>query len=178
MTEHRKARGSVVARKHTLGEQLHLSNAPALRQEVIPVTNSDRNHRKPRVGTGLWTSTWLGAEQTSAWATHEQAKGRYSFLLTPTADARIATIDNLADLKRLLKGYRRKAFGQYSYLEEFDYLDYAHMSQDFDALHLTVQGQRKTRLTIPDLYGWDVESTLWFRWCFAHVQRIDALTVR
>ncbi len=166
MTTSRIARGP-----RTLTDQLHLSHARALRPEVVPVTNSTLNWRKPAVGTGLWTSTFKSG-RTSAWAESGLARGRYAFVLHPDSAARVRTIHGLPDLERLLKRYRRTDFGQRDWLADFGYLDYARLAQDVDALHLTERGQRQTRLTIPDLYGWDTESTLWFRWCFSAVERI------
>lgn len=167
-----------------LQAQLHLSDAEALRPEVIPVCNIEINPTKPAPGTGFWTSTWLEKQQSSAWipwctrTSPRRIENKYWFVLNPAPNARVATINGLANLERLLHTYRRVFTGRRAYLTEFGYLDFERLAQNFDAIHLTAQGQRETRLTIPNLYGWDVESTLWLRWCFTEVQRIDPTVMK
>ncbi len=38
------------------------------------------------------------------------------------------------------------------------------MARDYDGLHLTEKGQWDTHMGRTNLYGWDMESTLWFKW--------------
>jgi hypothetical protein len=168
-----------------MNKQLHLSKASELSKRVTPVQNADTRNGlliKPR--NGLWTSTWDEERKTSEWvewcidADYGALYGQHWFLLTPVPDARICVIDTLADLKGLLKRYRLQCTGNISYLNELHYLDYEHLAQDYDAIHLTEEGQEQTRLSFPEnLYGWDSESTVWFRWCFSHVEQI-AVPVR
>jgi len=40
------------------------------------------------------------------------------------------------------------------------YLDFEQLSKTYDAVWLTYNGERKTRYSNPDLYGWDCESVL------------------
>ena len=77
-------------------------------------------------------------------------------------------VDTLADLRGLLKGYslnRGRAEDHF-----FQPLDFERMAADFDAVHLTDEGQWATRLTQPSLYGWDCESTCWLRWAFERAE--------
>ena len=37
------------------------------------------------------------------------------------------------------------------------------MSRIYDGVHLTAKGQCDTRMSNPNLHGWDVECTLWLR---------------
>jgi hypothetical protein len=54
------------------------------------------------------------------------------------------------------------------------FLDFEAISNDYDGIHLTTNGESATRLTSGiSLYGWDVECTLWFRWCFESVEKLD-----
>ncbi len=122
---------------------------------------------------GMWTSTYLPkAAYGSDWGRYcvrdTDQEGRFAiytlrwWLLEPLPGARIVTIDTLEDLRKLGNRYVL-ARTSYSY-----FLDFEAISQDYDAMHLTEAGQVRTRLTYPDnLYGWDCESTLWFRWCFS-----------
>lgn len=53
------------------------------------------------------------------------------------------------------------------------WLKFSEMAKQFDGMHLTDNGQWATRLPpfdSPNLYGWDCESTLWFRWAFDKVE--------
>ncbi len=45
-------------------------------------------------------------------------------------------------------------------------LDFEKLARDFDGIWLTAEGQWDTRMTSPNLYGWDVECVLFFRWVF------------
>lgn len=84
-------------------------------------------------------------------------------LLTPLEQLRIYTVDTQKDLKLLARDYRLP----HDYMFQ---LDYERIAQDYDAIHLTDEGQWATRLTYPmSLYGWDCECVLWFRWCFSEV---------
>lgn len=135
-----------------------------------------RNARTVKPNGGLWTSTY-DPERGSAWVqwclseefdipTDGVWQGR---ILTPRRDARIAVIDSLDDLERL---YRRYPLEVISGL--WSVLDFERMAADYDAVHLTDDGQWATRLTHPySLYGWDCESTNWFRWAFAESYRTE-----
>ena len=135
-----------------------------------PVVN--RNFVKPK--HGLWTSTWLGEEKVSGWIEWCRSEGfstgaHRTWLLTPEPEARIAVVREMQDLKTLLNLYplhRGKSENHY-----MQYLDFERMARDFDGMHLTDAGQWETRLTEPNLYGWDCESTCWFRWPFDRVEQ-------
>jgi len=162
---------------HTLGEQLHISPAISdLAPRVAPVLNAE--FVKPQPGTGLWTSTYANGK--SEWVeAYEDMFGEdgisaYAlnwFVLTPCPTARILVIDSLVDLRRLLRQYPARR----PYLRMLALPDFEAISRDYDAMSLTSRGQWATRLTQPSLYGWDSESTLWFRWMFTEVRRIIPL---
>jgi hypothetical protein len=160
-----------------VGTQLFIGVAAPMPELLTPVSNGDGAHSifvKP-LG-GLWTSTWNAEQHTSGWtewceseefgAIHE----KYWHLLTPKPESRIAVIDTLDDLLAFLRQYPRAMDARLAFMRN-QHLDYERMACDYDALHLTEEGQWRTRLTIPaNLYGWDCESTLWFRWCFERVE--------
>src|SRR5207249_2458169 len=141
---------------------LFIGNEQPVQEKIQPISNGDGRSSifvKP-IG-GLWTSTWDTERQTSAWVEWcggdnygEPYKTQW-WLLTPKTGIRIAVIDSLADLLVLLRRYPRQIDERLSFLRT-RYLDYERMSQDYDALYLTEEGQGQTHLSIQaDLYGWD-----------------------
>jgi len=135
--------------------------------DSMPVVN------KP-IGGGLWTSTYdptLGSAWIQ-WCLQEkfQSSPWHGWILTPDPDARIYVIDTVSDLQELWE--------QFPWIEENPLfpcrsLDFVSIGTHYDAIHLTEIGQHRTRLTSPvNLYGWDCESTFWFRWKFVDV--VDA----
>ena len=157
----------------TLGTQLHMRAGEAVvkASAVKPITN-DRFH-KPR--GGLWTSTYLGQENLSGWHQWGESEGMTSrsnaqWLLTPETDARLLVVDTFADLMALVERYSAVKTGY----EAVYTLDFVAMAQDgYAGLNLTDEGQWATRHTDPNLNGWDCESTVWFRWAFESVERVE-----
>lgn len=131
-------------------------------------------------GGGLWTSTKLpdGSSGWTAWCLGEEFAGPDFDVweLEPDPSARVYTIDAYADLAALaeafppvcdhhdrpcLPGHRRFGSG----------VSWRRVAAEYDAVHLTDEGQWRTRMSDPhSLYGWDCESTLWFRHRFARVE--------
>jgi hypothetical protein len=152
----------------TLGEQLHIGICQALIPMVVPVRN--RAFVKPE--GGLWTSTLLPKSGSDwvEWCAIEDFDAPYEkiwHVLKPLP-ARILVIDSLADLEAVLPKYSVKL------ALSLRYPDFEKLATAWDAIHLTSRGQVETRLSYPDnLYGWDSESTLWFRWCFDEVRRVE-----
>lgn len=153
--------------------QLHVSPvARVMIDRVAPVEN--RQDVKPKYG--FWTSTYTG--QSSAWVDWCQAEqfgdvlaGSW-FLLRPKPKARVFVIDSLADLHTLLAGYTEPDTAYYGYGRAC--IDFERLALDYDGLHLTEEGEAATRFARPGLYGWDCESTLWFRWCFKSCELVPA----
>ncbi len=164
--------------------QLHISPCADLIPEIAPVQN-DSFGVKPKFG--LWTSSYLDGK--SAWVDAYQdmfghsgsdvrALSAYSlnwFLLEPDPAARVLVIDTMADLRRLVAKFpARQEFGTFCRV----WPDFERISEHYDAMQLTENGQWRTRMPIepnaPNLYGWDAESTVWFRWCFTGYRRIEA----
>ncbi len=140
-------------------------------EELAPIENLPRRN-KPK--GGVWTSTYTpDSEYCSAWIQwcvwEEMCKWvggeEDCTVLTVERDARVYEIDSQGDLLKLYgrERWRRKLS---SYLEEY-IPDFEALAKAIDGIHLTEKGQRETRL-IPgsNLYGWDTESTIWFRDAF------------
>lgn len=135
---------------------------------------------------GLWTSTF-DPRIGSAWLRwccfnyDAENKARPYWLLTPKT-CNVAVVHSLDDLKHLLERYGftpewwPRALGRRKNVEEFvdfdRYLDFAKMVSEYDAIHMTREGQWATHLSRPNLYGWDCESTLWLKWSFKKVERV------
>lgn len=159
-------------KKLTLPPQLFLGKQPKS-SLLKPVKNRNPRGVKPGSG-GLWTSTYKSGQRGSEWKDYTVDElGRdvpnAGWILQPLK-ARVFVVNTLADLEYLFAKFSRpsplepelaKAMG------EENLLDFEKMAKSFDALHLTRNGQFNTRMTTPNLYGWDIESTLWFHWKFA-----------
>jgi len=149
-------------------------------EKLEPVKN--KNWVKPE--GGLWTSSydpecgsgwiqWSIAERFSGEWNEEEEKGYYGCYLLHPEPARVLVIDTQQDLIEALRHYqnydhRGGGWGGTN-------LDFEALAEDYDAIHLTDRGQWATRMTNPGLYGWDCESTLWFRWCFYDVEWLGNL---
>lgn len=129
---------------------------------------------------GLWTSTynklfgseWLEWCKDNDFYTSEKMNG---FILKPSKNARIYTIDTYQDLASLMEKYEEKMPGLPDGVELFSirYPNFELLSKDYDAIHLTDKGQWETRMSHPySLYGWDCECTLWLNWSFDEVKEV------
>lgn len=121
---------------------------------------------------GLWTSTYKDNSSSWVdWLISENFRSPFEdrwAILKPKKDAKILIIDSFDDLWSL---YVKFSFEN---LEKFKgFLDYEAISKSYDAINLTKKGEIETRFS-PEisLYGWDCESTLWFRWVFDSVEEI------
>lgn len=142
--------------------------------KITPIKNANV---KPR--GGLWTSTF-DVQYKNRWVefceydfTCNVPDNRWDgYILIPHKRARIYTVNSHKDLMKLLEKYPyqpyRNMYG-FPFLAEKLYPDFERIKRDYDAIRITDEGQWATRLTEPGLYGWDFESTLWFRDCFTKV---------
>jgi len=133
---------------------------------------------KPRK-VGLWTSTY-SKSKGSGWIEwcvgehfHVPKAGTKMTLLKPDKDVRIYVIDTYEDLAALVKRYPLLNNSQPAFLRFMESFDYRAMSKDYDAIHLTDNGQWKTRMSQPHtLYGWDCETVYWFRMKFKVAKKV------
>lgn len=153
-----------------------LGSAPPSADAFLAVDPGSR--RKPR--GGLWTSTYR-SDEISGWAEWCRGEGyacghHELFVLTPDPTAEVYEIDRYDDLTALHATYgRTERRGSF----EYHHIDWTLVGERFAGVHLTDSGQWATRLSSPyDLYGWDCESTLWFRWAFAHIEHLSAVEVK
>lgn len=156
-----------------LGVQAWVGRERPVPEKFVAVTPSDHPSQKPR-RQGFWTSTWH-PEHGSGWVqwclSEEYGCDRSDpsfpiWTLTPEDDARVYEIAGYSDLDALVAAYPHELHYPGSAWSDLR-PDWAAIAVDFDAVHLTDEGQWATRLSMPlDLYGWDCESTLWLRWAF------------
>jgi hypothetical protein len=148
-----------------LHTQLFVGNKPE--PSKLQAVSNLRFH-KPK--GGLWTSTWRTETEDSDWiewcrgAQFGDVDSQEWYQLEPSSNARIYTIDSVVDLVALHNKYNETPVNYTSFYESF--IDFERLSIDYDAIHLTGNGECVTRFSTPSLYGWDCESTIWFRWCF------------
>lgn len=112
---------------------------------------------------GLWLSPYTkDNEYTSQWhyfLTNEMdinTKGMKGTIVRIKENARILVIDSLDDLKKIFEKYELPL----DVSTFFRVLDFEKLAKDYDAILLTEKGQWLTRLSQPNLYGWDIESML------------------
>jgi len=124
---------------------------------------------------GIWTSTYGGG--CSEWWEWCKGEGfgdyRSAWLLEPM-EARILVIRNPEDLAAAHLLYPRKSPDELGNIRSYrDLLDYEKIKYDYDAMW--VPNPHPHRLTIDSLFFnvMDVESTVWFRWCFSNIEKID-----
>jgi len=141
---------------------------------IVPPVRND-----PIIGTkptgGFWTSTYTPfSKYCSAWlewCAYEEPEWmtEHCYIVTPKKNIRVYVIDSYRDLELLIESdFRYKPSGDIQPV--FVSPDWEKMSQYWDAVMLTEKGERETRYTQPiNLYGWDCESTLWFRDVFESV---------
>jgi hypothetical protein len=156
------------------GAQLYVSDERPARGDMDPIANQEANLRKP--SGGLWTSTHTGDGTLSSWVSWAAGENFYdgsekAWRLTLTAGTELLVIDGRQDLADIVDVYPREA--PHQAIHEGPGIDYEATSDYHDGIWLTAEGQRETRLASKGtvtLYGWDVESTLWFNWRFASVE--------
>jgi hypothetical protein len=158
----------------SVDQQLWLGKRAPEAGKLKPVTNDEQIFCKPRDG-GLWTSTFNG-EGKSAWQEwceaedYDRADLKPGWVLFPSPDATVYTIGNYEDLATLHKCHKgtNRPYGPSGPIQPT--INFKAVARAYDGIHLTEEGQWETRMTRPlSMYGWDCESTFWFRWCFDKV---------
>lgn len=121
---------------------------------------------------GLWTSSLVGSRHSAwtDWCDREdfrQNTYRFRLKVSPTANVfEVKTPEDVDFLIRLF-GEADKCGMMIEYR-----LDWEKVSQFYDGVRLSYQMVRKTGGYESPFHAWDVESTLWFRWCFTDVTEI------
>lgn len=167
--------------------QLHVGLIKPTKEIVNPIMNQPSG-KKP--WGGLWTSTFLGEEYGSGWVQNclqneifIPKEGRWSsWLLTPSKEARIFIIDGPEDADTLYEKYGYYPFGKPDiplFGEGMKGIDFEKAQEEWDAIHLTFKGLRTTKCRFDnfnhELWGWDSESTVWFRFVFEEIKELGEI---
>jgi hypothetical protein len=158
-----------------LAPQLYVGKKEPTPKKLLPVKNPVGINNKP--WHGLWTSTRVanGSGWTN-WCSGESfGRPPNGWLLRPTP-AKVYVVHEVADLEELTRsfpgGYPRDLMlASYSRPQ----VNFEAAAEEFDAIHLTEEGQWATRFSEPSFYGWDCECTMWFRWCFGDVEPLGVI---
>lgn len=116
---------------------------------------------------GLWTSPFDSEYGWFDWCKSEgfRLDRLDKFFVLNIKTDKILTIDSLQDLKNCLKDFEQQLDNTDPFFNTKNtvitkVLDYEKLSNYYDAIHLTVKGEGRTRLSNPHLYGWDCETVL------------------
>lgn len=116
---------------------------------------------------GLWTSTWETAFTVGwpAWCIAEEFKPIEDGWLLKPARARVLTIRSGADVDAFMRCYGEPLWpGSHRECPAW-----SRVAEGADAVRLVAPHNPEIRFSPVHMtfYGWDCESTLWFRWCYA-----------
>lgn len=154
--------------------QLHIGKTEPSPGAMAPIMN--RQFIKPF--GGFWTSSYLGEAEGSDWVqwclSNEFGYGIDNdfpaWLLHPIKNPNLLVVDKYADLDNVMKGFGYPIYeGSSMFLLDYERIKAA----GFDGFRVTERGRAETHLSMPyNLYGYDCESTIWFRWCFERVEKL------
>ena len=170
----------------TLGRQVYVAQSvpgewPPLQSEHLrPIDESLCGWYKPHSG-GLWTSslTTDGRSGWIDWCLNENFEGPEFDIwhLDPNPAASVYTIDTYNDLAALASRFPPACDHPKGCPTWGDGIGsgvgWRRVAKEYDAVRVTEEGEWKMRLSDPiSIYGWDCESTVWFRWKFLDVRHV------
>jgi len=128
-------------------------------KQFKPVTRHNYLQCKP--DGGMWACPVDSEYGWKHWCEGERFSADLDVSFTFTYEGRYIVIDKLADLDDLTWTIPEELKGLHGFCG-CEYIDFANsLAKGIDAVHLTVEGQNRTRHTFPrNLYGWDCESVL------------------
>jgi hypothetical protein len=182
----------------TIGKQLWVAHEKVIREKPLSAEHIQpvgEGHLGVKGRGGLWTSTFINEKLGSDWI--QWCLGNefgvpenniwHGYILEPKENLMIYTIDSLEDMHILFDEYGYKMYP----VTEMEGIRWEKMAEDFDALHLTSNGEAVTRhgfsffrditselkpewkaKTMRNFYGWDCESIFHFKWNFKSIEPI------
>jgi hypothetical protein len=160
--------------KNGLSNQIWLSNGRSEnpdKDELKPITGETYHPIKP-IG-GLWTSTYTPKKEFDSdwikWCVQEDfCVGRHKWLMKTKENLDVLVVDSMEDLRDVVEAYQKKKYkGSDTSNIDATVLDFLQIASDFDAMHLTKNGQKETTSNYkkePNLNSWDTETVLNFQW--------------
>ncbi|WP_233601086.1 hypothetical protein [Micromonospora solifontis] len=147
------------------------------------VAARDRKSEPPSTkpfGLGLYTSTAVSGGRSMWRAYLDNYHGSwlyplpwYTWRLLATPDARVLEVTRARDWVAFLEAYPRV-------VERLVFPDWAAVAADLDGIHLTLPAVAAIQgFNLPSAHGltaaafWDLETTLWLRWCFSEPELSD-----
>lgn len=163
-------------------DQVWVGNDEPTAEKLNPVKTNDVDAGMNKPRGGFWTSplrdgssAWIEWMKREHWCPHPEPK---AWKLTIEGDPEVYVIDDVSDLKAITKHPDQPRHGPRGV---FNYqIDWESVFDEYDAVHLTAEGQHKTRFTghdEPDLYGWDCETVLWNDWHFENVELMGEVEI-
>ena len=177
------------------GDQLFLHPWEPNRETFNPIENYDpENGGMANKGRGgLWTSTLYEHEETGEpwsdwcrwcagerWGATDKNGTSKAWALRPHENVQVAVIDTVEDAHRWRQAgiLRLMELGGQIFHGMWE-IDFEALAEaGIDGLRLTEEGQWRTRIPereVPSLYGWDSESTCWFRWAFTETRDLGRI---
>ena len=151
----------------TLASQLFVGDRPDP-EKIEPVT-SRQDHTKP--GGGMWTSTHdgSGGSDWTDWCKTEMPHWlkQQRWVLQP-APCRVGFIADPTDLDAFIAEYGVPCHEYPAEIRHIfrERLDWPRVAADWDAIHFPTPWPWRLGQRGLFFYTLDVESTIWFRWCF------------
>jgi hypothetical protein len=161
-------------------------------ENLLEVDLSPFGAQTPKPTRAFWTSTHVPGV-VSPWLLSPEGQFSgpyYVWAITAANSARVLEIHSREAWSALARSYPRPEAG-------FTYTttappppsaarldpDWTDLARDWDGVHLSIGGWL-TSEDVPsdsdrgttELRGWDMESTVWFRWSFSSVERIETLS--
>jgi hypothetical protein len=143
----------------------------------------------PKPRRAFWTST-IVSTVVSPWLEHPErilsAGGIWAVAVS--ASARVLEIHSPAAWSALARAYPSTQAGLTDTVGAVDPPagstrldpDWTKVAEDWDGVHMSVAGLLTAEDVLyetggiwTELRGWNVESTVWFRWCFSRIESLD-----
>lgn len=144
------------------------NNKPSI-DEFIPVQKESYRPNKPK--GGMWTSTYTPNKEFDSnwirWFVKEEYNcGNHKWKLFPKENIDVLVVNSKSDLISIVDKYEKNIYkGEKSSRIPNAVLDFKKISEDFDAIRLTKEGQEEMDFfEYPNLYSWDTETVLNLKW--------------
>lgn len=155
-----------------LNTQVWLSNNKTVKLGINKFKTVQRELYKPnKPKGGMWTSTYTPDKEFDSdwihWCMKEKYDcGNHKWKLLPKDNINVLVVNSQSDLVSIVDKYEKNIYkGKKSSRIPNAVLDFKKISEDFDAIRLTKEGQEEMDFfEYPNLYSWDTETVLNLKW--------------